>query len=1334
MRRLFVRTIPHLVLIVAFSLSSYPSSAAAPRDRTRPGSRPSAASSPRPSATNPAAGIPANPATPRTARSNQRPTDAPNVTKPTAEARAEFQELISADWIWSPAHEKDAVPAGACYFRKTIAIGAPVEFAQVHAACDNQYELYVNGRLAGSGGDWRKMDVHDVAALLRPGMNVIAFKATNIDAGAAGLVARVIIKERGGTYENSSTDGSWRTSVKEFVNWAQPEFRDREWLAAKVYGPLGGVLPWGDEVVIGSEGSRFKIDPEFAVERLVTDEQAGSLIAMTFNARGGILASQEGGPLLLISDADQDGKFEKVQTFSDQLKNVQGILSLGTHVLAVGDGPDGGALYRLVDRNEDGVAEVVTSLIRFRGQVGEHGPHAVQLGPEGLVYVLIGNFARVDAPIDPRSPYSIAYEGDMVLPRYEDPQGHAVGVPTPGGTIIRTDTNGSFVEVVAGGLRNPYDFAFNADGELVTYDADMEWDVGTPWYRPTRINHVPPGAEFGWRSGWAKWPEYYLDSLPATLDVGPGSPTGVAAYDHVMFPQRLQGAMIVGDWATGKIHAVQLEPHGASYSARLTTLLKGRPLNVTDLDVGPDGALYFSTGGRGTDGGIYRLRWTGKVPAGATNLGRGIEQAIRQPQFHADWARQRIAQVKRELGDRWEPELVRILSDRRATSAERLRALDLMTFFGPAPPLELIVSLARDREPAMRAKVARLMGAQQIPMFAEPLTELLDDRDARVRRIACEAIAHRKTESPVDTLVGLLADPDRFVAFAARRALEGMPTDRWQDAVINANDPRTFLQGAAGLLAVDPSHDTAQRVLARCELMLREGAGVRERQRGHLTISEYHDVLRVVQLALVRGEIPPADVQSLTQQLVRDYPTSDPLANRELVKLFAYLQPPEAARAMAKQLESNIEEVEKLQIAGYAARLKSGWQTAEKLAMLRYLEGVRGIEGGHSVNAYIEFFARDFFTNLTMVERRQVIAAGERFPTSALSILAKLPTNPEPDVLAEIRALDQRLEGLDGEPISRLRVGTTAVLGASGEPASQAYLREVYGTNPQRRNPVAMSLAQHPDGENWDVLVDSLRAVEGVAAPEVLSALARVRRRPKDADDYRNVILLGLRLSTNGGDLAVRLLEFWSGESLTGPRAPLDEQFAAWQAWYARTFPDALPAQLPQEATPNKWSYDELASFLDSPAGRAGSSGHGAQVFHEAQCIKCHRFHGRGESIGPDLTTVSQRFQRKEVLEAIVYPSHVVSDQYASQMVIAGGRTYTGIAARSADGNIVVLQSNGEKVRLAADDVEEIEPSKLSSMPDGLLNPLSLEEVADLFAFLMASPGETANRGAATQR
>ncbi len=64
------------------------------------------------------------------------------------------------------------------------------------------------------------------------------------------------------------------------------------------------------------------------------------------------------------------------------------------------------------------------------------------------------------------------------------------------------------------GYRNPYDMDFNRDGELFVYDADMEWDMGMPWYRPTRVVHATSGSEFGWRSGSGKWPTYYADSLP----------------------------------------------------------------------------------------------------------------------------------------------------------------------------------------------------------------------------------------------------------------------------------------------------------------------------------------------------------------------------------------------------------------------------------------------------------------------------------------------------------------------------------------------------------------------------------------------------------------------------------------------------------------------------------------------------------------------------------------------------------------------------------------------------------------------------------------------------
>jgi len=1249
------------------------------------------------------------------------------------EKRAAFLKLIGANWIWSPAYQKDNVPVGDCYFRKTFQINQ-AEFGQVHIACDNQYELYVNGRLVGTGADWRRMDVHDVQKLLVRGTNVVAIKATNTDAGPAGLVARVVVKERGGTYESFSTDASWRVSVKPSADWMQPKSRDSDWLAAKVYGPLGGVLPWGDEIVIADEGSRFVTDPEFIVDRVVNDQQAGSIIAMTFNANGDILVSREGGGLLLLRDKNKDGTFETVDQFCSEVKNIQGILSLGNRVYAVGDGPAGGALYQIIDTNGDGRSDSVQALVKFRGVIGEHGPHKVHLGPDGMLYLLSGNFAQVDAKIDPHSPYSSAYEGDLVLPRYEDPQGHAAGVPAPGGTVLRTDANGSSVEMVAGGFRNCYDFAFSSDGELFTSDSDMEWDIGAPWYRPTRVIHVPAGGEFGWRSGWATWPEYYLDSLPATVDTGPGSPTGVVYYDHTAYPPRLQHTLFVGDWALGQINAVKLERNGASYKAKVTPFLKGRPLNVTALDVGPDGSLYFATGGRGTDGGVYRVRWTGTAPPQAITFGHGIQQALDQPQLSSDWSRARVAKIKADLGDRWQTELERVLTSKRSTAKDRSRAIDLLTYFGPPPSAPLLTQLAHDEDAALRVRAIRLMGARNNAEFSEPLAALVSDNDPWVRRTACEAIAHRGTGAPVQAIIELLADPDRFVAFAARRVLEKTPANQWQEQVLTTDAPRPFLQGATGLLTAYPSPELAHRILARCDAILRGDVNEPGQKRGDISDPVFLDLLRVVQLGLTRGKIGPNEEPTLTQQILREYPTRDAMMNRELVKLLAYLQPPGAAHALAHQLEAETPDVEKLQVAAFAPRIVGGWDRQDKLIMLRYLETVRGIEGGHSLAGYIEFFARDFFANLTLEERKQLITAGENYPTSALSVLAKLPENPGTELLAEIRELDRRIDGKTEEPINRLRVGIVAVLGRSGENESMTYLRNIYVSKPERRAPVAMSLTQHPEGDNWPILVDSLRTVDGDAAREILGALANVDRHPDTSEPYRNAILLGLRMQTNGGELVTHLMEKWVGQTPYKTDAQLTEQLTAWQNWYATTFPNERPPELPKEAQRSKWSYDELLSYLESNEAKNGSPARGSQVFHDAQCINCHRFNGKGESIGPDLSAVAQRFTKKEILESIIYPNQVVSDQYASKQVIANGKTYVGLAVKNTDGGMTVMQSDGHKVELTADEIEDVQPTKMSAMPEGLANRLTLEQVADLFAFLMKAPEpniagrETSNR------
>ena len=93
----------------------------------------------------------------------------------------------------------------------------------------------------------------------------------------------------------------------------------------------------------------------------------------------------------------------------------------------------------------------------------------------------------------------------------------------------------------------------------------MEWDFGTPWYRPTRILHVTSGSEFGWRPGTDKWSPKYPDNLPAVINVGQGSPTNLVSGTNARFPKKYRKALFAFDWSFGIIYAIYNEPDGASY-------------------------------------------------------------------------------------------------------------------------------------------------------------------------------------------------------------------------------------------------------------------------------------------------------------------------------------------------------------------------------------------------------------------------------------------------------------------------------------------------------------------------------------------------------------------------------------------------------------------------------------------------------------------------------------------------------------------------------------------------------------------------------------------------
>ena len=357
---------------------------------------------------------------------------------------------------------------------------------------------------------------------------------------------------------------------------------------------------------------QIKVAEGFKVELLynVPTDKQGSWVSLTSTPKGTLITSDQYGKLYEVTPpAIGTSTGTKVEPIDIDLGSAQGLLWAFDSLYVVVNG-QGSGLYRVQDSDADGTLDKVTKLREFKGG-GEHGPHAVILSPDKQsLYVCGGNHTEIPSPETSRVPRNWAE--DQLLPRMWDAGGHAVGKMAPGGWIAKTDPDGKSFELICSGFRNEYDIAFNQAGELFTYDADMEWDVGSPWYRPTRVNHCTSGAEFGWRSGTGKFPEYYADSLGSVVDIGPGCPTGIAFGTGAKFPEKYQRALFICDWSYGVLYAVHLTPRGSSYLGDAERFMAGTPLQLTDLEVNPkDGALYFTIGGRRTSSGFYRVTYTG---------------------------------------------------------------------------------------------------------------------------------------------------------------------------------------------------------------------------------------------------------------------------------------------------------------------------------------------------------------------------------------------------------------------------------------------------------------------------------------------------------------------------------------------------------------------------------------------------------------------------------------------------------------------------------------------------------------------------------------------------
>ena len=383
-----------------------------------------------------------------------------------------------------------------------------------------------------------------------------------------------------------------------------------------------------EEISKDPKVAALKLPADFHADHLYSpgENEQGSWVAMTFDNKGRMITSDQYGNLyrLVIPAIGADTSKEKikVEKIEVQLPDdtsakarrmgyAHGLLyafnSLYVMVNDEGDldnsKPSG--LYRLQDTDNDDQYDKITLLRRLEGE-GEHGPHSIVLSPDRKsLYVIAGNFTKI--PKMDQYAAATSFEIDNLLPLVRDPNGHDGTVNTHGGWIAQIDSTGGNFNLISAGFRNPFDLAFNESGDIFTFDSDMEWDFGLPWYRPVRICHVPSGGEFGWRPGTDKWSPTNPDNLPALLNIGQGSPTGVFSGMNAHFPEKYRRSIFAFDWTFGVMYAIQPIAEGASYTPKAEEFISGAPLPLTDGMVGPDGAVYFLTGGRRIESDLYRV-------------------------------------------------------------------------------------------------------------------------------------------------------------------------------------------------------------------------------------------------------------------------------------------------------------------------------------------------------------------------------------------------------------------------------------------------------------------------------------------------------------------------------------------------------------------------------------------------------------------------------------------------------------------------------------------------------------------------------------------------------
>lgn len=974
---------------------------------------------------------------------------------------------------------------------------------------------------------------------------------------------------------------------------------------------------------------------------------------------------EEADRIKILEDTDNDGRADKVTVFADRIFPVPMGIAVEERYDAegkyrgckvyIGNSPN---LLVLEDTDGDDRADKRYPLLTgFGGIDSDHGVHGMVFGPDGKLY-----FTHGDGCCSVQPDRSEKVQNFDVT----DASGRHVWSDQLANTL-RVNRDGTEFEILADRQRNNYETCLNSFGNGFTSDNDDDGNRGC------RVIWIMDGGHYGYRTPGSPrhWGEEVPGNVPKLVGTGNGSPCGIMVYEGTLLPEPYRGGIFEVDAGTRLVNFFPLTRRGAAFRTEAKVLLASddpwfRPV---DAAAGPDGSVYvpdWYDGGVGghafrdqTTGRIYRVRPKGaRTEAPKTDFGTlpGLIAGLQSPVVATRDA------AFRGLVARGEEAVAALRKlDHGARPEVRARALWVRAAIQGAGAATVAL---KDADPRLREQAVRILG-----------------RDCRenghVEYARAEAKQPPVALAHLDVLLPMADDLDAGVRRELILALRQLPTEK--------------VEGALRKLAA--SWDGQDRWYL-------EALGLALRDRDSAYLADLFD-----------GHLyGPLDLDSAGRATGLALPPYFPVDRNEAFLAVGDKDLP--ASALTKSL-------------GLMWEVHS----AEVLPLLsRILPELKSPE--------LQQAADDVLAQVTD-------------PAGAVALAGVFLTNRDDPIRRRqfLAALGRRLDGPWAAARNEPQVVEAITAGLAEESSRGEALATAAATGDTRYVPAVLAILR--DG--------SAPAEARVAAVEALARLKAPEARPT----LEGLIAEAVR---QGGtdplaQAAVRSLPRL-GETgklpplVTAPETPLGLRREAMRTLIASGGGPAildlaekgqLPDELKSEATislnsvSDRGLRDRAARVLPLPRTAGGkplppffelvrSDGEparGREVFFKAAsegaqaCGACHRVQGRGQWVGPDLSTIGTKYGKDELLRSILTPSAAIGYNYRALTVATrDGRVLTGLPVEESADGLVLKTAVGERVAVRAAEVEEKRYSEVSLMPEGLAELLGEKDLVDLLAFL----------------